>query len=114
MPYNGPVDSGWSASSVAQAIAVTAKSIQYANDIKKVPKEVTEFAQEPSDILALLWRMRSWIEEVESHQDPWFTSVSTLGDRNGLLAKLKDSQEKIVEKWGRTGNFGKRILWPLE
>ena len=101
---------------VVQLIDVTSKAVNYFNDVKNAPKDRAQLAREATNLLSLITQLRYQVEESTS-TDPWFTSLRTLGAKNGPLIELKSEMEIIADKLAPASGFvnvRRALRWTLD
>ena len=102
--------------SIVQLIDITAKTLQYLNDVEDAPKERARLAQEATGLLSLFTDLRYRVEEVKS-TDPWFVGLRSLAGDGGPLDQFKSTMEDLADKLvPRKGikRIGIALRWTLD
>jgi hypothetical protein len=99
--------------SLLAVLETTAEVISYLNDVKSAPKECAQFAVEASSLYNLLVMLKYRLDEGQSNE-PWFTSVRSLGLRNGPLDQYKEALEHLARKVSAVDGIrviGRALVW---
>ncbi len=100
--------------SIVQLIATASKVIKYVNEVNDAPKEKTSLALEAANLMPLLMTLKQRVETTAS-DDPWFSSVQSLGVPGGPLTELQVSMEQLGGKLKlRKKRLSGRLLWPSD
>ncbi|KAL8792138.1 MAG: hypothetical protein Q9195_005234 [Heterodermia aff. obscurata] len=108
-----PITAVGLAASVVQLIAAAGQIAQCVNDIVEAPKELLAFAEEASNMLSLLYRLKNRVQEVKDQNGPGVDRLTTLGGNNRLLDQLSVALKRIADKLAGAKRIGKRVLWRL-
>lgn len=96
---------------IAQLVDASAKVIRYISDARNAPKESLRFAQEASNILGLLLRLRGRVEDPQT-PDAWFVEVNALSSYLDQLHELLEGlSTKIQSNGGRLQKVNQTLFW---
>ena len=99
---------------IVQLIATTSKIIKYVNEVNDAPKEKASLASEAANLMPLLMTLKQRVE-ITSSNDPWFSSVRSLGVPGGPLTELQLSMEQLGGKLkSRKKKLSGHLLWPSD
>jgi hypothetical protein len=100
------------ATSIVAILQLTAKVINYLNDVKDASKDCARFAIEAANLYNLLVELKYRL--VEECNDAWYRSVQALGVENGPLDQYKHALMKLQTKISSDSGLkkiGNALLW---
>ncbi|KAI0010236.1 hypothetical protein F4779DRAFT_320493 [Xylariaceae sp. FL0662B] len=101
--------------SVIAVIQLTAKAVNYLNDVKNASKDQKRCAREVSNLFPLLTNLKHSIESANP-TEPWFARACELAVEDGILTQYKAALERLIVKTtpkDGVGKIGTAFRWPL-
>ena len=99
--------------SIIAVLQLSAKVLNYLNDVNDAPKDRAECAVEASTLYSLLLNLRFRLEGGDASQ-PWYVAVRALAVENGPLDQFKQALETLQAKMtdgGRLKKAGDALMW---
>jgi hypothetical protein len=99
--------------SIIAVLQLSAKVLNYLNDVKDASKDRAECAIEASTLYSLLLNLRFRLEGGDVSQ-PWYAAVRALAVENGPLDQFKQALETLQAKMtdgGRLKKAGDVLMW---
>ncbi|KAF2180769.1 hypothetical protein K469DRAFT_692605 [Zopfia rhizophila CBS 207.26] len=92
--------------SIIAVLQLSAKVLEYLNNVKDAPKDRAQCAIETSNLYNLLFNLRIRVEEGDSMK-PWYTAVRALAVENRPLDQFKQALETLQTKITDRGRLKK-------
>ncbi|ORX96685.1 hypothetical protein BCR34DRAFT_578502 [Clohesyomyces aquaticus] len=102
--------------SIIAVLQLSAKVLEYLNNVKDAPKDRSQCAIEMLNLCGLLYKLRDHIEQGNSTQ-PWYFAIHDLAVKNGPLDQFKQALETLQTKMGAGNRFnkaGEALLWKFK
>lgn len=85
------------AASIITVLQLSAKVLEYLNEVKDAPQGRTQCAIEMLNLCSLLYQLRDHVEKGD-HTQPWYTAVRGLAVKDGPLDQFKQELETLQTK----------------
>lgn len=102
--------------SIIAVLQLSAKLLEYLNDVKDAPKSRTKCAIEMLNLCSLLYKLRDHVDNGDSTQ-PWYIAVQDLAVKNGPLDQFKHALETLQTKitdGSRLKKVSQALVWKFE
>ncbi|USP76308.1 Arp Ankyrin repeat protein [Curvularia clavata] len=102
--------------SIIAVLQLSAKVLEYLNDVKDASKDRVKCAVEAANAYSLLVNLRFRLED-GSADAPWYTAVRALGVENGPLDQFKQALEELqngMTDKGRLHRASKALVWKFK
>ena len=100
--------------SIVQLIDAMAKFIKYVSEVKDVPKEIETLSLEAANLMPLLMALKQRVNKA-SGNDPWFSSVYSLGVVGGPIPLLQAAMDALsVRLKSRKKKIRGHLSWPSD
>ncbi|KAF2727038.1 hypothetical protein EJ04DRAFT_529760, partial [Polyplosphaeria fusca] len=102
--------------SIIAVLQLSAKVLEYLNNVKDAPKDRTQCAIEMLNLCGLLYKLRDHVEQGDPTQ-PWYLAIHDLAVKNGPLDQFKQALETLQTKMGAGNKFnkaGEALLWKFK
>ncbi|KAF2257612.1 hypothetical protein CC78DRAFT_482883 [Lojkania enalia] len=102
--------------SIIAILQLSAKVLEYLNDVKDASKDRTQCALEISNLYNLLFSLRAQVEEGDATNE-WYTALQALAVENGPLDQFKQALETLqarITDGGRLKKAGDILMWKFK
>jgi hypothetical protein len=102
--------------SIIAVLQLSAKVLEYLNDVKDASKDRTKCALETSNLYNLLFNLRAQVEEGDATKE-WYTALRALAVENGPLDQFKQALETLQARMtdgGRLKKAGDILMWKFK
>ncbi|KAF2686652.1 hypothetical protein K458DRAFT_297429 [Lentithecium fluviatile CBS 122367] len=102
--------------SIIAVLQLSAKVLEYLNNVKDAPKDRTQCAVEMLNLCSLLYKLRDHVEQSDPTQ-PWCFAIHDLAAKNGPLDQFKRALETLQTKIGagnRSNKASEALMWKFK
>lgn len=102
--------------SIIAVLQLSAKVLEYLNNVKDAPKDRTQCAVEMLNLCGLLYKLRDHVEQGDPTQ-PWYFAIHDLAVKNGPLDQFKQALETLQTKLAAGNSLskaGEMLVWKFK